>query len=1311
MKRIKALICVAAIAAIGTACANDSIETESEILPTTFFDDEASWLTSGVSEKRSALSVLRERFRALVGEMSADEEKAFDAKWDAAIEYPSVEVMDWAKAAAPKIAELLRLKGVMDSLWQSYYDCMAEAHEATECEDVEASDLQVRQAGRIAEEMRKVEERMNKLSAELAALGDLPDAEELRNSHKKAWRDAKDTVKPLIGGGEVDGEIQELDGEYDSEERWLSYFPVFNGVSDTLHLALHPSSRAAKAWDHERLYIKTISQFEDGLVACYICGEYTKSNGEKKTYGIHTFAESDGNGGISYYEMDSKSSEVARVTLRPETDRDGKSVLVVRVHEIKMENGQPRRHIFDSRFMRRTSDPHFTDEPPIADYGRIEGTWGKTQEEKTQNAASRHEKDAPKFAAAKETFERLAKTIDISDAPRADEVYYTLENIEEGGKGPIASKPKKGISIHTCKGTDDLYLNLARDPAKPRETPSVRIDCEPYSVMRDINGISLDLVFGIYKIAKAKGKEEIESTLDTATIKYAVPFPKPPEIFRAIDVADFECEPSIATVGSRHDPAIPGTNITAQAKWKAMHCGSTNETITAANCTKRTFRSSFFPEGQVPKGYGVTFQTNATCKITYSFACAIPCHSNDKSGFRQSIGDYSQTYHYVRKIMTLEAAEAFGDAARKESDAARANAIASTQLRDEAQLKADRITFHNENIKFIEGTIARLKGEIANERDEARRRSLEFSLVCEQSNLTHERDLLRAEETGKFTRTRTAFDDMCRAQVIADGMMQEARRERMERAKKHALYFASKLPAEERETTERLIANTASKAEAWEKTALLLGEKHHGYLEHEQAMAQDKAYAEAEATRRLTTLRDGCGLVLTIASGGVGAGASAAQAALAAAKAAKIVVAYEAAKGYMEGGVGGAAKNVALYYSSVADIANSAYEGYKEGGFGGALESGGFTALVRLGIPYVAKRFKGGQNPSGVVKSSHGDDVAAYREAQAEARKMIAEFSVAKRKFNNLNLSKISDAELKAVQKELAIATAKINSSPVAKGYLKYGKYKSIAKGYVEELDKVHAAVQKNFHANMKARGFNEQQLKQIRNKSSAGTVGMDADWGLVETPGMKITCNGKPVSKHQWNVAAQEAWNEAYRKVTGEDALKAWENITSSAHSEVYRNLDILKVSKDSEAIGKLLDKIPLDEAHQIADLTRFKANEMTGSKMFPRLVGLRESCRGTSKDLVTKFLPAIDSRLKPLEAEAKALGKKFPANKAAELERLTNAKDRFSRLNDAFDKIGKGQVPPEKWDDMVNTVTGGKGIDSTLNDLADFFTGLALH
>ncbi len=112
-----------------------------------------------------------------------------------------------------------------------------------------------------------------------------------------------------------------------------------------------------------------------------------------------------------------------------------------------------------------------------------------------------------------------------------------------------------------------------------------------------------------------------------------------------------------------------------------------------------------------------------------------------------------------------------------------------------------------------------------------------------------------------------------------------------------------------------------------------------------------------------------------------------------------------------------------------------------------------------------------------------------------------------------------------------------------------------------------------------------------------------------------------------------------------------------------------------------------------------------MRNDKSLSRLAGVREACRGTAKDLDGKFLPFIDARLKQLKDMKPS---QLTSSDRHNIKRLEKALVTFTKVKDGFNAIGKADIPPGQWDDVIKKSTGGKGIMQTVQDLSDLTQSL---
>ena len=658
------------------------------------------------------------------------------------------------------------------------------------------------------------------------------------------------------------------------------------------------------------------------------------------------------------------------------------------------------------------------------------------------------------------------------------------------------------------------------------------------------------------------------------------------------------------------------------------------------------------------------------------------------------------------------------------------SSVSAPVASEEDEAKAERIALHRQNITFIEGTIVRLQKELAGEKDPSRRAALEWQIVCERSSVIYEQDRIRAEETGTFTASRTPFDEMCRVQQRENTRRQIQEAERLNRARRRVESLMGKMPAVEWDATDRIIdkinAEDPLDAEQWIKLGDALEKKYTGRLEYAQGMAESDLVDAEDRLLRAEKVKTRCDIALAL--GGV-AGAPGA-----------ISLLYQTGTGFVEDGVKGAVKNAACFYCDAIDIACSTYDGYKENGLEGALKGAVWSTIMNKGVPVLASKVQGKLNTDvrdlfggkGKVAASAKVKAGATGKAKADvsdnkevmgaevtrAKSEISEFIRAQNAFNQAKLEHMSDKELAKIKSDLAAATARVNENPTAKACLKYdNSYKKVGEAFDGTLGKIHETVKTRFYADMKAKGFNDQEIVQFRNASSKGTVGMDADWGLVETPNMVLTRNGKRVSVYEWQREATDSWNRSYKDTTGFDAQKSWENVTTHAHAEAYRNKKILEYSKEADNMEEILSAMSASDAQQAFDVTGFKAATMLNNKDLPLPVRVREAVRGTAKDMKSKLIPALDVKIKALRKTEAALtkqGKALSKSDAHNLARLEAAKAHFEKVEKTFDEIGryvgngKDKIPPEDWDDAIRTETGGRGVLEEINDMVDMFKSL---
>ena len=667
--------------------------------------------------------------------------------------------------------------------------------------------------------------------------------------------------------------------------------------------------------------------------------------------------------------------------------------------------------------------------------------------------------------------------------------------------------------------------------------------------------------------------------------------------------------------------------------------------------------------------------------------------------------------------------DALAEAKESEMSASEAERLA------QAKAKEETIKFHQENIKFIDGTISHLRSQLSQARSEAERKSIQWSITCQESNRIYEQDRIRAEQTGVFKASRTPFDDMSIMQVRESCAREVAEIEEANRARKRAEQLVEKLPSASQQEKawsimEKISSSKPDNAAAWRKLGDSMEKIFMGNLEFKQAMAEDYAIATADRVQRLETVKTICDVTISLADGGAGIGASKGIACL-----------YMFTEGTMEGGVWKGVEKAARQFDEIFEVGYDAYEGYMKGGVTGMLKKGEISFAMNFGIPYLLGKMKGPYDSTGcwnsfdteklrkwkpspklATKKPKASDVnAAFFETNF-AKQKVQQFEEAKTAYDKIKNTVGNPEAIIEARHKMFHAAGAVNENVLAKGMLKYDK-KLIAKGtskdFAEVTDTIHELVEGRALYEMQNRGFNEQKLKSFRHGTSHD-VGMDFDLGLVEEKGMKITRNGKYASKHEYADNLQECVNDAHRVITGHDPEKSFVNVTYSGNKEAYRNKKILDASGNAQQMRELILNSSTSDIQQMMDVSRIKTIEMQATKQHPKIVGLYEASRGWNKDLTVKYLPALEEEIMVLKTAEKNLmrqGKSLAKSDFVKLERLTKTHKKYKQISEVCGKIGRMEMPLYDADEAIRTVTGGTGLVGTIDELDATFQALSLQ
>ncbi|AWB32402.1 hypothetical protein [Orrella marina] len=622
-------------------------------------------------------------------------------------------------------------------------------------------------------------------------------------------------------------------------------------------------------------------------------------------------------------------------------------------------------------------------------------------------------------------------------------------------------------------------------------------------------------------------------------------------------------------------------------------------------------------------------------------------------------------------------------------------------LKAEQEALRERIEFHQQNVRFVEANLAKDRAELARETDPQRRAALEFRIIGELSDIQSEKDLIASIETGRLVRTRSPFDDYAHDGLITNIRDTQRRMEQFQRNTESLLRLAAMLPGSEgqsaREFVERQLTpevRTKMDEAVVQKIADALGNKVQGYYQGQQARDEEAAALAnlgLDAAQNIKSAAD-TGMVVTSLFGGQA-----------------IDSAYQAVTGYIEGGPTEASLRTVSSFGPLADGAVEALRGYREGGLEEAAQRGGYAFLKGAALQYgagkILARAKARRlDVDGAPASKVGVDGAPASKAVATdagpgsaqpsvfEREVLEQFNRSRKQGEDLVQDlrdahkRLADAgsagrpvdEILELQSQIRDKVTAINGNPNAKNYLKYKGDAETQHLYVLNMEDVHSQVQRQFQENMSSKGWNQQNLKEMRNAASAGSVGMDYDIGLDEAAMKSLTQNGKPAMLYTWQNDAQEAWSEAYAKVTGKSAKQAWESVTTSKHVESYRDKTWLGADKSS--VSKAWGQ-------QASDVTRYKSwhmlEEAENLSYFERL---QEVSRGAAKDFDTKVAPMLD-RIKP---------------SAGSVDNFKVSRAHWEDVRKVLADFGNNTIDPITANRRIRMLTGGKDIPQVVEEMS---------
>ncbi|MCG3178726.1 MAG: hypothetical protein BIFFINMI_01055 [Phycisphaerae bacterium] len=623
-----------------------------------------------------------------------------------------------------------------------------------------------------------------------------------------------------------------------------------------------------------------------------------------------------------------------------------------------------------------------------------------------------------------------------------------------------------------------------------------------------------------------------------------------------------------------------------------------------------------------------------------------------------------------------------------------------------AQARAEMIEFHEANIKIAETNAAKWRAELAAAKDPDTREQLVHTLMHAEHTRLAEMDRIRELQTGEVVHTRTPVDEWYAArfvQQVRDRMDPDTRIARYAEGTQRVIRLA---PPEQREQLAAFVARQTADAKTWgdadrmQKIAHAVFEQVAGHWEGVSARETEKALIAEQNLRYAQVAKTWAEAEMFAVSLGTSGW---------------VMPAFEGCLGYAgaEGGVGNrlyeGTKNGLMWTNAAGMAAAEAMEGYTKGGWlsgqkgwAGALERGVTTFLAVKGLEYGIGRLFGGHPPPDAKPDvAKAFEQARYRIAMEDSKVLVEDYRRAYKEYQRAMEFGASGPEIQAMEQALRDKATLLHSSYEGKLVLKSAshdpKFAELIADYNQRMAQVHERVQAQFRRVMSDRGYagaDQWVMQEFRNASSAGTVGMDYDIGLMRrcldptSPQSRalteipFTRGSLRVNAAQLQADAQAAWEAAYHAVTGRSAKRSFETLTTSAHPEIYTDLAWLGTP---EMRGVNIGQLQAGKAAQAGDVTAYKAAEMMHDANLLPVSRVVEAARGMSKDINTKLLPLIDE----VARQSGQAGARFKAY-SYQWKQIAMALER-------------APANPALANEQIRLLTGGKEIPELALDLRD--------
>ena len=1232
------------------------------------------------------VSNVREAMRQLLGNMSPAAAATFEKNWAAIYDYPAPECIEYLNKAAPLLGRLIALRAAIVKAATAYDKAVSEAANARMFENYAAAHQLMGYAGKQAIVLRSVSKAAKECMKKIEALGDLPDAAALKAAAAASYTSGRRLFRRLK-------ETSKLEGEYRSNLYGVRRDPFWASSTEPDFDNCRPSK-----FFKERYYIKPLSRVGN-LTVVYFYNErvYNKGRSVDK-YSTLMLCEKGEDGRLIYYAGGCSLDRIELVPI-PEGFRMDEYTLTCNTDDDDE---------FENKIIPNAAKGKFPAQK-LKYFVRSQNFYatgrklrkipyaGKIRADNWRGIFRKHHKKEMKnFEMHSKAFATMASKVRFPEPVAPENIFYVLKGIQV--TQPPKKKPREEW-IGVGSFYDEIFLRSLKDPKNP---PIYNVT----SLVKE------NLSFSENKLLEAYSKKvfvkPMNKTLDRLEMQGALSWELPPPVINCIEKVKIPVEAIVKIESPKYKKTLP-------EHWPVPKMTLKNKQWCFFEKVKRVSPGTKKETKELEFDFENTNKKDIKLIMSFGVFDSAP----KLSGPYILLCPNKLTFVYERRFMTPEEARELGSQLRDNMAAYRSRAKKQTEdfkkeqiARKKAEEKVEQqitamkesLGFHKANIlyckKQAERSIAEMR-ELRKKRnftkdDKERLKALQFRVICAQSNAISENDRIRELKTGKYERSETPFDSMCRAQFrdnIRDNMQ---KMEYLDTQRKKAEFLKKCLPKEQqaklRESINKIYNEAPNDPKRWEALNSAMKKQWDGYTGQKLAKADEKiAWADAkyQAVSNIKWGADTAMFVCTLYGGPQ-----------------SLALAYNWAATTAEKGVMEGIKQTVSSMSETVDYAWKAYDGYAKEGWAGAAKSVGTAVLINKGIPFlVGKMRNAGSNgfnhfaevpnsiparstPGFVRKGAQWSKVGSvsgrvrnmgnpkvYRAEMHKAKMQVKAFM--KKQAELKAAANKPDKTVEVLKKGVSDLLGLINSNPVAKGYLKYKAKPEVARVYDRTMLDIQQAAIAKYQAKMRELGYGAHKINAF-SSGADDAPGTDYDIGISLSQTQQPTRYGKTIAMAQFQQDAQQTWNDSFKNVTGHDFGPRYKCDVPAGQGMT-----------DSVTAG-------FNNAYlQGEKVALTKVQEQT-------LVLSKEMCEQLDKAV----LPYIKKQLDKIKKTDKSKRKSIELK---QLKQLKDSQKRFALLRDAFRKIADGKLSPLRWDNEIRIVTGGRGLNAAVADVNSIVEGLA--